>query len=86
MGSAGVKADTCMVCGSKVADIKHPDTNIIAFCNTFGVHVAKTDDNVVMEGQTGSIPVVYVDGHVANVAGSISQFCQMAETRDSHQF
>ena len=69
LGLAGLGANwySANACGRAVSGSTNPSKKVMAFCNSFGRHYDKTDDDVVLRRQTGGTIGVFVDGHAKTV-------------------
>lgn len=69
LGVAGLGTNwfTANPCGRHISGSQNPAKKVLAFCNSFGRHYDKTDNNVVLERQLGGTIGVYVDGHAKTV-------------------
>jgi prepilin-type N-terminal cleavage/methylation domain-containing protein len=64
------------IAGQSIAKVGSPSTAVIAFCNSYGMHVAVTDEDVTPtayggngRGATGVALAVSADGHAKRKAG-----------------
>lgn len=55
------------VCGRHISASTNPAKKVMAFCDSFGRHYDKTDNDVVLNRQTGGTIGVFVDGHAKTV-------------------
>jgi len=62
---------TANACGRHISGSQNPAKKVLAFCNSFGRHYDKTDDDVVLRNQTGGTIGVYVDGHAKTLSINI---------------
>jgi prepilin-type N-terminal cleavage/methylation domain-containing protein len=76
--------DKCCVCGRPLAVFQDPAGKIMTFCNSYGIHMGLSDNDVVPKGwggngreEQGASVGVYVDGHARFVTGKFDDLTKI---------
>jgi prepilin-type N-terminal cleavage/methylation domain-containing protein len=76
--------EKCCVCGRPLAAFQDPAGKIMAFCNSYGIHMGVSDNDVLPKGWggngrevQGASVGVYVDGHARFVTGKFDDLAKI---------
>jgi prepilin-type N-terminal cleavage/methylation domain-containing protein len=76
--------EKCCVCGRPLAAFQDPAGKIMAFCNSYGIHMGHSDSDVVPKDwggngreEQGASVGVYVDGHARFVTGKFDDLAKI---------